>query len=159
MSTFSVVILRISRNSGGIAGLQRPRRLPHELVVDPEIGQPPAERAGSGADRGAGERHHEQEADQGTPEQAGDRTLFHRLKKLIELDPPVVPHRNDGIRQLDQIFLLHRKQQLAHPFRFFFAGEFDDEQIGQSWILRCGRVGSAAWCVTGDTTLGRAARS
>jgi len=43
----------------GIARLQRSRSLPHELVVDAEIGQLSAERTGSRA----GERHYEEQPD------------------------------------------------------------------------------------------------
>jgi hypothetical protein len=50
----SVVILLISREEGGIAGLQCSRRLLHKGVVDAEIGQSASECAGSSANRSTG---------------------------------------------------------------------------------------------------------
>ena len=36
---------------------------------------------------------------------------------------------------LYQILVLHREKHVAHALRIFFAGEFDDKQIGQGWNL------------------------
>ena len=78
--------------------MQRSRGLPHEVVVDAEIGQPILERAGGGADRGASQRHHEEQFDQRAPEHPGRRTLCNWLEELVQLHPSVnLSQGDDGI--------------------------------------------------------------
>ena len=71
----------------GVARLQGLRRLFHEIVVDPDIGEGAAERPAGGAERSADQRHKEDHADQCAPECAGYSPGRRRMEQLVELEP------------------------------------------------------------------------
>jgi hypothetical protein len=95
-----------------------------------------AERAGGGADRHPGQRHHEDEADQQTPEAAGRRARGGRVKQLIELDRAVgLLDRDHGVGQLDQILLLHVQKLLPDFLGLCFGREGDCDKISHPCSL------------------------
>jgi hypothetical protein len=120
----------------GIAGLQRPRRLPHKVVVDAEIGQLSAERAGSSTkcapasgimnNRPISEPHNTPET---APRAIGWNSWFSLTRPLVSFT--AMTASPSSIRYS----FLHREQHLTHAFGLFFAREFDDKQIRHSRIL------------------------
>jgi hypothetical protein len=77
------------------------------------------------------EGHQEQDPDQRTPERTANRSGCCRVEQLIELNMPVwLLHRDYGVAQLDQIFLLYVEELLADFFGLRFGGERNSDQIG-----------------------------
>jgi hypothetical protein len=97
-NTLSVVILRISRNTGG-ARRERGGGILHEMVVDPHIGHLAAQRAGDGAGHDG-------------------------IDQLVQLHPPSrVLHRDHGVAQLDQIIVPHGQDLVANLLGPMLAGK------------------------------------
>ena len=88
--TLSVVILRVSKEQCGVARPQGLRRLFHEIVVDPDIGEGATERPAGGAERSADQRHKEDHADQCAPECAAYGSGRRRMEQLVELETELV---------------------------------------------------------------------
>src|SRR6516165_5642661 len=116
-----------------VARLQALRNILHELVVDADIRQGAAERAGGCADRRAGERHQKDQTDQGAPKRPRYRTGRRRMEQLVELDTAVrLLDGDDSVAEFDQVVLLHVEKLAADFFRLRFGRKGDDHEVGHS---------------------------
>ena len=93
------------------AGLEVLGDVLHEVVVDAKIGERPADGAGGRTDGHADDGHHEDHADQQTPEAPACRPGGSQVHRLNQLDLAVrLLDRDDRIFQLDQVLLLQLGQ-------------------------------------------------
>jgi hypothetical protein len=121
---------------GGITGVEVCGQLFHEGVVDAEIGQRAAERAGRSADRNPEDRVQKQHADQKSPKTSGHGPHGCRVDELIELDVAGIGFDGDhGIADGDEILLLHFEKPLAYLLGFRLGRVHDRHEIGHRNLL------------------------
>ena len=101
----------------GAAGLEVAAQALHELVVDAHIGQCAGNGARARAHGRAEQGIHEEQPDEQAPETAGNGARTGEIIKLKQLDLAVfLADGDDGVFQIDKIFLLHFKKAQTHFF-------------------------------------------
>src|ERR1700731_366248 len=125
----------------GIPRLQALCGIPHEPIVDADIGKRAAERPRRRSDRGASQRHQEDHTDQSAPECPRNGAGCSWVEELIEFDMAIgLLPRDHRITQLDQVLLLHIEQLLANLLVFFFGRKCDFHEIGHLCLLHAVRI-------------------